>query len=86
MIHPGQPPTDYGKMKVGVKTVDDAIIDLGLYPQLEGIAGRRFITKKDILNAAINRDYKMIRIISDFFYRTNGIYQSLVDFYATMYR
>ena len=27
-----------------------------------------------------------IRIISDFFYRTNGIYQRIINYYATMYR
>lgn len=75
--------TDYGKIKVGIKTLEDAIIDLGFYKKIDG---RRAFDKRVIMRAIIDRDYRAIRIISDYFYRTNGIYQRIVNYYATMYR
>jgi len=75
--------TDYGKIKVGLKTLEDAIIDLGFYKKVEG---RRCIDKRVVLRAIIDKDYRAIRVISDYFYRTNGIYQRIVNYYATMYR
>ena len=75
--------TDYGKIKVGIKTLEDAIIDLGFYKKC---GDRRYFDKRMIMKAIIDRDYRAIRIISDFFYRTNGIYQRVVNYYATMYR
>lgn len=74
---------DYGKIKVGLKTLEDAIIDLGFYKKVEG---RRCIDKRAVLRAIIDKDYRAIRVISDYFYRTNGIYQRIVNYYATMYR
>jgi len=74
---------DYGKIKVGLKTLEDAIIDLGFYKKVEG---RRCIDKRTVLRAIIDKDYRAIRVISDYFYRTNGIYQRIVNYYATMYR
>ena len=75
--------TDYGKIKVGIKTLEDAIIDLGFYKKC---GERRYFDKRMIMKAIIDRDYRAIRIISDYFYRTNGIYQRVVNYYATMYR
>ena len=74
---------DYGKIKVGIKTLEDAIINLGFYKKF----GERFyFDKRAVMRAIIDRDYRAIRIISDYFYRTNGIYQRIVNYYATMYR
>ena len=75
--------TDYGKIKVGIKTLEDAIIDLGFYKKC---GEKRYFDKRMIMKAIIDRDYRAIRIISDFFYRTNGIYQRIVNYYATIYR
>jgi len=74
---------DYGKIKVGIKTLEDAIIDLGFYKKVEG---RHCFDKRMIMRAIIDKDYRAIKIISDYFYRTNGIYQRIVNYYATMYR
>ena len=80
--------TEYGKIKVGVKTLEDAVINLGSYKKLWRKYGEtaRFYDKFEILRAIAEKDYHKIRIISDFFYRTNGIYQRIVNYYATMYR
>ena len=74
---------DYGKIKVGIKTLEDAIIDLGFYKKIDG---RRCIDKRAVMRAIMDRDYHAIRMISDYFYRIDGIYQRLVNYYATMYR
>ena len=34
----------------------------------------------------MRKDVPLIRRISDYFYRTNGIYQKAVNYYATMYK
>lgn len=80
--------TEYGKIKVGVKTLEDAVINLGSYKKLWRKYGEtaRFYDKFEILRAIAEKDYHKIRVISDFFYRTNGIYQRIVNYYATMYR
>lgn len=80
--------TEYGKIKVGVKTLEDAVINLGSYKKLWKKYGEtaRFYDKFEILRAIAEKDYHKIRVISDFFYRTNGIYQRIVNYYATMYR
>ena len=77
------PTINYGKIKVGIKTLEDAIINLGFYKE---IGGHRCIDKRMVMRAIIDKDYRAIRYISDFFYRTNGIYQRIVNYYATMYR
>ena len=76
------PATDYNKMKIGLKTVQDAVLELGTLKD-----GRReFYRKKDIMHALADRDLRALRAISNYFYRTNGIYQKVVDYFATMYR
>ncbi len=76
------PATDYNKIKVGLKTVQDAVLELGTLKD-----GRReYFNKKDIMRALADRDLRALRAISNYFYRTNGIYQKVVDYYATMYR
>lgn len=80
--------TEYGKIKVGVKTLEDAILDLGFYKKFgkEKMFSKMFYDRREILRAIAEKDYRAIRIISDYFYRTNGIYQRIVNYYATMYR
>ena len=81
----GNSTTEYGKIKIGVKTLEDAILNLGSYSRIDEYF-RRFYHKPDILKAIAEKDYRALRAISDFFYRTNGIYQRIVNYYATMYR
>jgi len=76
----------YDKIKVGTKTLKDAILKLGMYQDLYNEHGIRFYDKREILRAIAENDKKKMRAISDFFYRTNGIYQRICNYYATMYR
>ena len=78
--------SQYGSIKVGTKTLEDAVINLGAYQKLKDTSCLRFYDKVAILRAIAENDVKAIRAISDFFYRTNGIYQRIVNYYATMYR
>ena len=78
----GGPITDYNKMKIGLKTVQDAVLELGTLKD-----GRReFANKKDVMRALASKDLRALRAISNYFYRTNGIYQKVVNYFATMYR
>lgn len=82
----GPLPTDYNKTKIGIKTVEDATLQLGsLYRFVRGIE-RRYADKRFILTALATKDIPALRKISRYFYRVNGIYQKVCDYYANMYR
>lgn len=75
-------PIDYSKIKIGTKTLDDAIVELGDLKK----ANPRLADKKVVLDAISNCDYKTMRDISNFFYKTSGIYNRLCRYMAYMYR
>lgn len=75
--------TDYSKIKVGVKALEDAIINLGAYNRT---ARRNYADKGLIIKAMADRDYETLREVSNHFYRINGIYRRICDYTATMYR
>ena len=76
------PATEYNKVKIGVKTVQDAVLELGTLRY-----GRRQLAdKRFIMRALADRDMPALRAISNYFYRTSGIYQKVINYYATMYR
>lgn len=74
--------TDYGKIKVGVKQLEDAILDIGTLK----LARPPYCSKKDIMDAIVRRDYRKMRMISDFFYAASGIYQTVCNYFAFLYR
>lgn len=74
--------SEYGKIKVGVKQLEDAILELGTLRQ----AKLPYCNKKDIMEAIVKRDYKKLRVISDFFYAASGIYQTVCNYFAFLYR
>lgn len=74
--------TSYGKIKVGVKSLGDATLALGALAE----ANRNFGDKKLILKALADQDIPTLRKISNYFYRTSGIYQRACNYFATMYR
>jgi len=76
----------YGDIKVGPKVLKDAVIDLGAYRKLYDKTGLHIYDRVEILRAIAEKDVHKLRLISDFFYRTNGIYQRICNYYATMYR
>ena len=77
-------PLDYRKIKVGPKSLDDAILNLGSYnnalPKYNGIS------KGMILQALANNDYRELRRISNLFYNVSGMYQRVCDYFAYLYR
>lgn len=79
---------NFGKIKVGVKTLEDAILSpLSANERKRYCHGMgHYYDKHRIFKAIATRNYSEMRAISDFFYRTNGIYKELVDTYSTCYR
>ena len=75
-------PIDYGKIKVGTKTLDDAVLNLGSMPKIR----QDFGNKAFILQAISERNLPLIREISNYFYNTNGIYSKVCDYFAYLYR
>ena len=75
-------PTDFSKIKVGLKTLDDAIVSYGAL----GRTNPRLGTKDNVLKAINNGDLKEMREISNFFYKTSGIYSRLCRYMAYLYK
>lgn len=75
-------PIDYGKMRVGTKVLDDAILNLGTIAKAE----KKFASKQMILKALAANDLPKLREISNYFYSTNGIYSRVCDYFAFLYR
>lgn len=76
------PQVDYSKIRVGVKSLDDAVLNLGSLKTVE----RNLGDKTTVLRALADRDYETLREISRYFYATNGIYRRVCDYAAFMYR
>ena len=66
-------PVDFSKIKVGTKTLEDAILNLGNYRR----ADTRFVNRDAIFRAMLNRDYEEMRAISNFYFDSSGIYARL---------
>ena len=75
-------PTAYGKIKVGAKTLEDATINL----ETLKTANKNYGNKGLILKALAEQDVETLRAISNYFYKTSGIYQRACNYFATMYR
>ena len=73
---------DFSKIKIGAKTLEDAILDLGSYSKVN----TRLTQKEAILNALYDNDYAEMREISNFYFETSGIYSRLCKYMAYMYR
>lgn len=73
---------DFSKIKVGAKMLDDAVMDLGVYKKINP----RCADKATVLRAIDRYDLKAMREISDFFYKTSGIYNRILRYMAFMYR
>lgn len=75
-------PTDFSKMKVGIQTLNDAVIKLGQYRRINP----KFGDKKNVLAAIDRGDIETQRLISNFFFRTSGIYNRLCRYMAYLYK
>ena len=81
-------PNEYKKIRIGVKSVEDAILQLGSYnpnPKDKGNHGPG-INKGMVLKALMEHDVKEQRRISNLFYEVNGIYQKVCNYFAYLYR
>ena len=77
-------PLAYRQIKVGVKKLDDAVLNLGTYNQsLPKYSG---ISKGMILQALACNDLGQLRRISNLFYNVNGMYQRICEYLAYLYR
>jgi len=75
-------PTDFSKIKIGLQTLEDAIVSYGTYSKTNARLG----SKQVVLEAINNGDVKSLREISDFFYKTSGIYRRLCRYMAFLYK
>ena len=73
---------DYSKMKIGLRTVDDCVVNLGSYRKIN----KNYGDKTFVLNAIYQHDYDTLREISNFFYESSGIYYRLCRYLAFLYR
>ena len=69
-------------MRIGLRSVDDVLINLGAYKKINPNYG----DKKFVLNAIYKHDYKTLREISNYFYESSGIYYRLCKYLAFLYR
>ena len=77
-------PIAYRKIKVGVKNLDDAVLNLGTYNQ--SFSKHYGVNKRMILQALADRNLPELRRISNLFYNTSGMYQRTCDYFAYLYR
>lgn len=73
---------DFSKIRVGVKQLADATIDFGTYKKINPSCG----DKERVLEAINRGDIGALREISNFFYKTSGIYNRLCRYMAYLYR
>lgn len=74
---------DYQKIRVGVKSLEGATLNLGNYRKLTEQGG---ISKQMVYAALANRNLPELRKISNLFYNVNGMYQRICDYFAFLYR
>ena len=74
--------TEYNKIKVGVKTLEDAVLTLGQLRRVDPCIA----SKEIVLKALYERDLPMLREISNYFYNISGVYQRACDYFANLYR
>ena len=66
---------EFKRIKVGVKNLDDAVLELGALKKI--MPRKPFGDKRELYKAIMTNDYTTLREFSRFFYKTSGIYQRL---------
>ena len=74
-------PHEFGKMKVGIQSLQDAIINYGTYQRVDST-----LSKQAVLQAIKDNDVSKLREISNFFYKSSGIYARLCRYMAYLYK
>ena len=80
-INPETGLIDFSKIKVGVKTLEDAVVST---PQKK--VNANYANKEYVLRAIDKNDVVELRKISDFYYKTSGIYARLCRYLARLFR
>lgn len=75
------PDVDYSKIKIGIRSLDDAIVTLGDYKKINPK-----MTKENIQRAIANGDIDFMREASDFYFKISGIYSRLCKHLSNFYR
>ena len=73
---------NFNKIRVGSKILEDAVLSLGNYKKVN----QRLGDKKYVLEAINKGNVFAMREISNFFYRTSGIYSRLCRYMARLYK
>lgn len=76
--------TDFKKIKVGVKQLDDATLNLSSLEQV--CKGHNYGKKGYIMKCIAENNIPELRNISNFYYNLNGIYNRTCDYFAFLYR
>lgn len=84
VYHSAPETLDFNKIKVGVKNLEDATLDLG---SIKGTFPHYpYGDKRLILKAIADKDLGLLRLISNFFYDASGIYTRVCNYFAFLYR
>lgn len=81
-ISEGYAPYHYNSIRLGKQVLSDAIMDLGYLKKINSKLGNKHL----VLKALWERDLDTLREISNYFYRTNGIYFRVINSFATLFR
>ena len=75
--------SEYKRIKVGVKNLDDAVLNLG---SLQQLPNHKMINKGAVLKALADNDLAELRRISNFYYKVSGLYERVCNYFAYLYR
>lgn len=73
---------DFSKIRINSKKLEDPILNINKYKNIE----KNYGDKQYILKTMHNHDYNELRKISNFYYEKSGIYQRLCKYIAFLYR
>ena len=73
---------DFSKIKVGIKTLEDAVLADTPYKRVN----RQYTDKEFVLKALHAHNTEVLKKISNFYFETSGIYQRLCRYMAYLYR
>ena len=74
----------YGGIKVNNKNLEEAILNLGTLSTNQPRVP--YTSKGFIHQAMVKSDAEELRNISNFYYKVNGIYQTVCNYFAFLYR
>ena len=75
---------EYKRIKVGVKQLDDAVLNLGSIKT--ALPGHGYTSKANIMKALVDNDIPELRAISNFYFNLNGVYERVCNYFAYLYR